>query len=83
MYVGPFILGAEGASLAEVIYTTPNYVPEYIYPCGPGTHIARGPEDVRVYVCMHVCVCDHVGTTGSGGQVSWGMVPGPWACLLL
>lgn len=46
----------------NVIYTTSIYVPEHIYPCGPGAPIASSPEDVRVYVClhMHVCVCECV-----------------------
>lgn len=68
----------------SVIYTTPTYVPEHFYPCGPGAHKAIGPEEVFLCVCMivYVCVCDYVGTTGSGAQVSRGMVPGPWACLL-
>lgn len=41
----------------SVIYTTPTYMPELIYPCGPGAQIAGGPENVCVYVCVHVCVC--------------------------
>lgn len=46
-------LGGGGCQYScSVIYTTPTYVPEHIYPCGPGAHIASGPEDVRVYVCV-------------------------------
>lgn len=52
-------LGGRGCQCGRsVIYTTSTYVPEHIYPCGPGAQIASGLEDVRVYVCMHVYVCE-------------------------
>lgn len=54
----------------NVIYTTSIYVPEHIYPCGPGAQIASSPEDVRVYVClhMHVCVCGCVRSCEYNGK---------------
>lgn len=51
-----------------------------LWPRGSHRQWPRGCSCLSVR--LHVCVCDHVGSTGSGGQVSRGKVPGPWACLL-
>lgn len=74
-----------------VIYTTPTYVPEHIYPCGPGAHTASSPEDVRVCVCTRVDVCAIVRTLVSaimrvqqevvlGSLGARFQVPGPVYC---
>lgn len=64
---------------------------DYPGPCARAhlalTHLASlAARRMFLFICacmsVYVCVHDHAGTTGSGAQVSRGMVPGPWACLL-
>lgn len=81
-------LGGRGCQCGcSVIYTTSADVPEHIFPCGPGAQIASGPEDVRVYACLHVCVCDSVSVimwvqqeAVLGSLGAWFQVPGPVNC---
>lgn len=62
----------------SVIYTTPTYVPEHIYPCGPRgsqSHWPRGGFFVRVHdcVCLRLRLCGYnrkwcSGLTGNGSR---------------